>query len=195
MKHQLNPGSYELVQEGSVRGDGYVIEESPGVTVQRWLFLPSYVRAPTLSATFRPRSTSWPSFEQWSNFVGERWQSGYKYAIARCTQYAHIDDYRDSNQQLDGNAAIAKIGLQTNADPTANIFTIKGREGSSHMFEHWVLRDDYDATAREGIGIELPAAGLPGLNEFRSLWRAQWKTTYTYVVVDCRYYDTLPANL
>lgn len=192
MKHQLDAGSYEIIQEGSVRGYGYVVQERPGVTLQRWLFARDYVRAPRLSATFQPRTPAWSSFTDWSRHVEEKWQSGCRCAIARSTQYATVDEYRDPNEQLDGNAAIARIGLTS--EQVADIFTVEGREGSSHMFEHWVLRGGYDPAATQGIRIEEPVSGVPGLNAFRSMWQGQWDNSYTYVVVDCLYYNEVPAS-
>lgn len=191
MTHQLNPGSYELVQEGSVRGFGYVIEESPEVTVQRWLLLKDYVRPPKMRATFQPSASGWLSLEAWSTFVRGRWQPGDRYAKAICTKYPSINSYRDPDQQLDGGSAVAHIGQRE----VAQIFTHEDVEDSNRRLEHWVLLDGYDAGATAGVAVDSPVRGVPGLNEFREQWRAQWKSSYTYVVVDCRYYDTLPANL
>ncbi len=191
MKQQLNPGSYELMQEGSVRGYGYVVAETPDVTIQRWLLLADYIRPPKRRATFQPRADKWSTLEDWSNFVRAQWREGCQYAKAVCTAYSSITSVRNPNQQLDGNSNIARIGLRE----VAQIFTVEDPEDSDRMLEHWVLFDEYDAGVASGVSVEAPAKGVPGLNEFQQAWQAGWKSSYTYVIVDCRYYDELPAAL
>ncbi len=191
LKPQLNPGSWEIVQEGSVRGYGYVIQESPQVTIQRWLFSSDYVRPPKMHATFLRRPIQWSSLDDWTMFVRDRWGPGSEYALAISTSYETIDEFRRPDQQLDGNAAVARIGLREVAD----IFTIEDDEDSNRLIEHWVLFDTYDPEAAGGILVEKPKQGVPGLNEFRAMWRSEWQSGFTYVTTDVRYFSALPARL
>lgn len=189
MKHQLDPGSYELWQGGELRAHGYVEQTGPDTTLQRWLFLKDYVLAPKVETTFNKASAGFRSLGEWEQFVQAGFGPGCKYGRAIAERYGTISVTPRPEHQLDGNSRIYIAH-----EMVGDVFVERIAGATTQYVEHWVLLPGFESSGERGF-VARDGDGYASLDIFQAIWKERWGDNFTYVVATCSYFNALPDSL